>query len=113
MDYLLIGLWIGVAVFFLTSVLITLLRYQRPINAPVGSLPACSIILPIKGASQFLESNLLALGRLKRFKGEILVAIPSRKDSAAQIVASVVSKYPKKMKTDGRGDCGLCQSEVA
>ncbi len=96
MDYLLIGLWIGVAVFFLTSVLITLLRYQRPINAPVGSLPACSIILPIKGVSQFLESNLLALGRLKRFKGEILVAIPSRKDLRPKLLHQSYQSIQKK-----------------
>jgi ceramide glucosyltransferase len=49
-------------------------------------VPSCSIILPVKGVSEFLESNLLALVRLEPFRGEILLAVASEDDPACAVI---------------------------
>lgn len=90
--------WLLLAAFFLATVAVTILRYREPskIADPLPP-PPCSIVLPIKGATNYLESNLLALAKLEPFKGEILLAVAREADLAAQIARSVMAKYPGRM----------------
>src|SRR5690606_17003346 len=50
------------------------------------------IILPIKGVSEFLESNLRALVRLAPFRGEILLAVASEDDPACSVIRRVLAE---------------------
>jgi ceramide glucosyltransferase len=98
MSSLLIIAWFGLIGFFFATAAVTVLRYRQP-RPPSGEpLPRCSIILPIKGVSNFLEDNLRDLARLEPFRGEILVALASEQDPAFEIVAPIISEYPDKMK---------------
>jgi ceramide glucosyltransferase len=97
MSELLVVGWLLLACFFLTTAVVTMLRHRSP-AAPPGELPRCSIILPIKGISNYLEENLAALARLEPFAGEILLAVASEQDAAAAPARAVVAKYPGKMK---------------
>jgi ceramide glucosyltransferase len=94
----LVILWICLAIFFAASALTTMLRYRPPRRARGGELLACSIILPIKGNSQFLQSNLEALGRLEPFHGEILLAVAHPEDAALPVIQPIVAKYSDRMK---------------
>ena len=98
MSSLLIIAWFGLIGFFLATAAVTVVRYRRPRSASGEPLPGCSIILPIKGVSNFLENNLRDLARLEPFRGEILVALASEQDPAFEIVAPIVAEYPNKMK---------------
>ena len=79
MDFFLLLLWLSLTAFFAATALATAIRYRR-LEKPRGELPPCSIILPIKGVSQYLESNLRALVRLVPPQSEILLAVASDDD---------------------------------
>ncbi len=98
MSAVLVIVWVGLIVFFLATLAATILRFREPRGVPGENLPPCSIIVPIKGASQYLDSNLRALAKLEPFRGEVLLAIPTEGDSAAQIIRPIVLEYPEKMK---------------
>jgi len=98
MSSFLIAAWIALVAFFLATAAVTILRHRRPNPAGISAPPACSIILPIKGASTFLESNIQSLAALKPFKGEILLAVAEESDSAIEILLPIVSKHPGKMR---------------
>src|ERR1700680_1585010 len=97
MNELLIIAWLLLAAFFLASAAVTMLRYRVPAGAG-GEPPPCSIIVPIKGASQFLASNIEALARLAPFRGEILLAVARRDDPAAAVIEPIVARYANKMR---------------
>lgn len=96
MSELLVGGWLLLAGFFLATVAVAMLRYRRP-RAVADRPPPCSVVLPARGASNYLEENLLALARLEPFEGEILLAVASGQDVAAAPAAAVAAKYPAKM----------------
>lgn len=83
--------------FYLTTVVVTVLRHRKPGTAP-AELPACSVLLPIKGLSQYLESNLQALADLAPFRGEILIAVAREDDPAAPLIRGVIARNPGRMK---------------
>ena len=91
MDFILLLLWLSLAAFFLTTALAAMIRYRPPVPS-VGEVPSCSIILPIKGVSEFLESNLRALVRLAPFRGEILLAVASEDDPACSVIRRVLAE---------------------
>lgn len=93
---LLVAGWLALAAFFLATAAVVVLRYRRPVAG--GELPPCSIVLPIKGVSDYLEENLLALARLKPFAGEILLAVASEADPAAIPAAAFAAQYPQRIK---------------
>jgi ceramide glucosyltransferase len=98
MNRFLIATWIALTAFFIATVLIALLRYRRPSPARDYQPPPCSIILPIKGISAFLESNVRALAMLEPFRGEILLAVANAEDPAIKVLSPIAYKHSTKMK---------------
>ncbi len=90
MDFFFSLLWLLLAAFFAATALATMIRY-RPPAAGGEAPPPCSIILPIKGVSEYLESNLWALVSLAPFRGEILLAVASEDDPACAVIRSVLA----------------------
>ncbi len=97
MRFFVTALWICMAGFYLTTVVVTVLRHRKPGAAP-AELPACSVLLPIKGLSQYLENNLQALADLTPFRGEVLIAIAREDDPAASVIQGVIARNPERMK---------------
>jgi hypothetical protein len=97
MNELLIIVWILLAAFFAASVAATLLRYRAPTPA-TSAPPPCSIIVPVRGVSQFLAGNIEGLARLAPFRGEILLAVAERDDPALAVLAPIVARHPEKMR---------------
>jgi ceramide glucosyltransferase len=97
MYFLVAAIWACMAGFYLVTVVVTALRYRKPNQAP-GELPACSVVLPIKGVSEYLEGNLQALADLEPFRGEVLIAIAHDDDPAAPVVRRVIARCPGRMK---------------
>jgi ceramide glucosyltransferase len=81
------------AAFYFATVLVTLLRYRKP-RAIAAAPPPCSVVLPIKGNSEFLESNLRALADLKPFRGEVLIAVAREDDPAVPAIRRVIADNP-------------------
>ena len=104
MDFILLLLWLSLAAFLIATALVTMIRY-RPSAAAGDEVPPCSIVLPIKGVSEFLESNLRALVRLAPFRGEILLAVASEDDPACAVIRRVLA--------DGGNDAKLLIGEDA
>jgi ceramide glucosyltransferase len=102
MDFILLLLWLSLAAFFVATALAAMIRYRPPVAAE-GDVPSCSIVLPIKGVSEFLESNLRALMRLSPFRGEILLAVASEDDPACAVIRRVLA--------DGGNDAKLLIGE--
>lgn len=90
MDFFLLLLWLSLAAFFAATALATAIRYRRPCKAS-GELPPCSIILPVKGVSQYLDSNLRALVRLAPPQSEILLAVANDDDPACVVIRRVLA----------------------
>jgi ceramide glucosyltransferase len=91
MNSFVFTVWLGLAGFYAATVIAAALRYRRP--GPVaGSLPACSVLLPVKGLSHYLESNLAALARLEPFRGEILIAVAREDDPAVPVIRRVLAE---------------------
>lgn len=90
MDFFLLLLWLSLAVFFAATALATAIRY-RPPSATAAGTPPCSIILPVKGESGYLESNLRALVRLVPPQSEILLAVASEDDPACMVIRRVLA----------------------
>lgn len=90
-------LWACMAVFYLTTVVVTALRYRKPRQASV-ELPPCSIVLPVKGVTEYLESNLQALADLEPFRGEVLIAIAHDDDAAAPVIRRAIARAPQRMR---------------
>ena len=90
MDVFLLLLWLSLAAFFAATALATAIRYRRPARTE-AALPPCSIVLPVKGVSQYLESNLRALVRLVPPQSEILIAVASDDDPACAVIRDVLA----------------------
>ncbi|HVT55522.1 MAG TPA: glycosyltransferase [Xanthobacteraceae bacterium] len=97
MRSFIIALWLSMAAFYFATVLVTLLRYRKP-RLAAASPPPCSVALPIKGNSEFLEGNLRALAELEPFRGEILIAVAREDDPAVPLVRRVIAANPERMK---------------
>jgi ceramide glucosyltransferase len=91
------ALWLLMAAFYFATVLVTLLRYRKP-RLVTAAPPPCSVVLPIKGVSEYLESNLRALADLNPFRGEILVAVARDDDPAVPVIRRVIAANPERMK---------------
>lgn len=87
------ALWLSMAAFYLATVLVTLLRYRKP-RTVTAAPPPCSVVLPVKGLSEFLESNLRALAGLKPFRGEVLIAVAHEDDPAVPVIRRIVADNP-------------------
>jgi len=96
--FFLTSLWLGLACFYIATVIVTAVRFRRPPAAAASAPPPCSIVLPIKGNSEYLESNLRALARLKPFQGEILLAVAREDDPAAAVIRRVIAEGPSYVK---------------
>jgi ceramide glucosyltransferase len=97
MHFFVTALWACMAGFYLATVVVTALRYRKPVQAP-AELPSCSVILPVKGITEYLESNLQALADLEPFRGEILIAVAHDDDPAAPVIRRMVARCPERMK---------------
>jgi ceramide glucosyltransferase len=97
MHFFVTALWACMAGFYLATVVVTALRYRKPRQVS-AELPPCSVVLPIKGVTEYLESNLQALADLEPFRGEILIAIAHDDDPAAPVIRRVIARRPERMK---------------
>jgi ceramide glucosyltransferase len=92
-----LAVWAGFALFFVATIIAAIWRCRAPEDADEVELPPCSVVLPIKGRSQFLGENLTALARLKALKGEILVCVAQEGDPAVEIVVPIIRAHPDRM----------------
>jgi ceramide glucosyltransferase len=95
-DPIVLG-WAVLAGIFTVSIILTMLRHGKRVPPSINSSPPCSLIVPIKGQSQFSKENILALGELDAFPGEILLTIASQADSAVAILLPIVNAHRWKM----------------
>ena len=95
-DPIILG-WGVLAGIFAASIVLTMLRTGKRISALSDPLQPCSIIVPIKGETQFLKENMFALLKLDPFQGEILLAVASNDDSAIATLLSIVKANQSKM----------------
>src|ERR1700674_4921892 len=93
-----LALWILLGIFLAATAAVTMLRYRPARAFNLNSLPPCSIIVPVKGASPFLADNMRALAAIEPFRGEILLSIANEDDPAIDIVRPIISDHPNKMK---------------
>jgi ceramide glucosyltransferase len=63
-------------------------------NIPLGSLPAVSILKPIKGIDDQLETNLRSFFTQKHPQFELLFGISNHKDPAIAVVQNLQKQYP-------------------
>ena len=98
MTGLLIGAWTLLAVFSALTAIVTMLRYRPPRVPGANALPACSVIVPIKGSSPFLARNIRNLAGIETLRGEILLAVANDQDPALDILGRIVSEHPHKLR---------------
>jgi ceramide glucosyltransferase len=89
--------WVVLALLYLFTVALTLLRYGR-VAAPAAVMPRCTIIVPIKGDSPFLAQNIGALARLEPFEGEVLLAVAHARDPAIPALAPLLARHGERIK---------------
>jgi ceramide glucosyltransferase len=108
MSAIVIG-WLAALAFLLASAAAALFRRPRGAAAP-PALPA-SIIVPMKGASPFLASNLEALAELP-FAGEIILAIADSGDPAHAIAAPVAAAHPGRVRLMAGEDAAFANPKL-
>jgi ceramide glucosyltransferase len=91
-------LWAVLGLFLASTATAAVVRYRPPRVSNAGSLPPCSIIVPIKGPSSFLAENMQALAAIEPFRGEILVSVAQEDDSALDVIRPLVSAHSDKMR---------------
>jgi ceramide glucosyltransferase len=90
--------WIGLALFYIASALVTMGRFRPPGDRGQVALPPCSIVVPVRGRSPFLEENLAALAALERLTGEVLVCVADERDAAIEVVAPIAERHRHRMR---------------